>query len=77
MGDILSNQHLPPLTTEVYRRMMCRAVAHCVMMSGFDKSRGNGGVRRDMRERRSRRGGGGGRGRSGGPHAEPAARVNG
>lgn len=32
MGDILSNQHLLPVTTEVYRQMTCHVVTHCVMM---------------------------------------------
>lgn len=52
MGDILSNQHLLPLTTEVYRQMICHVVTNCVMMCGFDK-RENKGVSLDMRERRS------------------------
>lgn len=53
MGDILSNQHLLPLTTEVYQQMICHAVTYCVMMCGFDK-RKNEGVSLDMRERSSR-----------------------
>lgn len=53
MGDILSNQHLLPVTTEVYRQMTCHVVTYCVVMCGFDK-RENKGVSLDTRERRSR-----------------------
>ncbi|KAG8006810.1 hypothetical protein GBF38_022842, partial [Nibea albiflora] len=53
MGDILSNQHLLPATTEVYRQMTCHVVTYCVVMCGFDK-RENKGVSLDTRERRSR-----------------------
>lgn len=76
MGDILSNQHLLPLTTEVYRQMICHVVAHCVMMSGFDKSGGSRGVRGDMRERRSLRGGGRAAVEEVAPTQRTAARVN-
>lgn len=53
MGDILSNQHLLPVTTEVYRQMTCHVVTHCVMMCGFDR-RENKGVSLDTRKRSSR-----------------------
>lgn len=55
MGDMLSNQHLLPVTTEVYRQMTCHVVTYCVMMCGFDR-RENKGVSLDIRGRRSRRG---------------------
>lgn len=54
MGDILSNQHLLPVTTEVYRQMTCHVVTDCVMMCGLDKT-GNKGVSLDTRERSSQR----------------------
>lgn len=52
IGDILSNQHLLPITTEVYRQMTCHVVTYCVMMCGFD-GRENKGVSLDTRGRRS------------------------
>lgn len=58
VGDILSNQHLLPLTTEVYQQMICHVVTYCVMMRGFDK-RESEGVSLDMRERSARREAGG------------------
>lgn len=36
MGDILSNQHLLPVTTKVYRQMTSLVVTRCVVMCGFD-----------------------------------------
>lgn len=71
MGDILSNQHLLPLTTEVYQQMICHVVTYCVMMCGFDK-REDEGVSLDMRERSARWEAGGAA-----AHAELVVCVNG
>ena len=50
--DILSNQHLLPVTTEVYRQMTCHVVPYCAMMRGFDR-REKKGVSLDIGDRRS------------------------
>lgn len=50
-SDILSNQHLLPLTTELYWQMTRHVVAHCVMMCGLDRRREKKGASRDTREK--------------------------
>lgn len=70
MGDILGNQHLLPLTTEVYQQMICHVVTHCAMMCGLDK-REDKGVGLDTGER-----GLGGRWRGSRSHAASVVCVN-
>lgn len=54
-GDILSNQHLLPVTAEGYRQMTCHVVTHCVMMCRSEETENRGvsphtGERRSLRE---------------------------